>query len=263
MLLSQIVLLLERASAVERTQMTISRPGYHSGMGLDAVELVMEVEDRFNVKLADSELGRVRTVADLAALVLSRLPRPSGICPTARTFFELRRQMVTGAGVERRHVRPSTRLEILFPSGLRRSWRRLRKANPRLPRLVASSAVDTTIMWATAIGVFVSVAVVAVAWARLGAASGVVAFLLVEVAMVTLLCTSNEIGWRLPPGMETVGDVVRLIAPIEVAYGSPGERLLAQQRVLTEVRRITSQQLALPLEKVQPESDFVNDLGVG
>ncbi len=232
-------------------------------MGLDAVELVMEVEDRFNVKLADSECARVRTVADLAALVISRLPRPSGICPTARTFFELRCQMVNGAGVERRLVRPKARLQTLFPSGLQRPWRMLRKANPRLPRLVAPSAVDTAIMWATAIGVLVSVAVVGVTWARFGAAAGVVVFLLVAVAMVTLLRTSKEIGWHLPPGVETVGDVVRLIAPIGVAYGSPGERLLAQQHVLAEVRRITSQQLGLPLEKVQPDSDFVKDLGVG
>lgn len=118
-------------------------------------------------------------------------------------------------------------------------------------------------MWVTAIGVFVSVAVVGVTWARFGAAAGVVAFLLAAVAMVTFLRTSNEIGWRLPPEIETVGDVVRLIAPIEVAHGSPGERLLAQQQVLTEVRRITSQQLGLALEKIQPESDFVKDLGVG
>lgn len=232
-------------------------------MGLDAVELVIEVEDRFNVKLPDSECARVRTVADLAALVISRVPRPSGICPTAHTFFELRRQMVTGAGVERPHVRPSTRLETLYPSGLRQPWRRLRRTNPRLPRLIASSAVDTTIMWVTAIGVFVSVAVVGVTCARFGAAAGVVACLFVAIAMVALLRASNEIVWRLPPGIGTVGDVVRLIAPIQIAHGSPGEQLLAQQHVLTEVRRITSSQLGLPLENIQPESDFVKDLRVG
>jgi acyl carrier protein len=232
-------------------------------MGLDAVELVMEVEDRFNVKLADSECARVRTVADLAALVISRLPRPSGFCPTARTFFELRSQMVNGAAVERRLVRPKARLEALFPSGLRRPWRMLRKANPRLPRLVASSAVDTAMLWATALCVFSGVAVVAVIWATLGAGAGVIAFLLMALVSGFIIHASSAIGWRLPPGVETVGDVVRLIAPIEVAHGSQGERLLAQQQVLAEVRRITSQQLGLPLEKVQPESSFVKDLEVG
>ena len=43
-------------------------------MGLDLVELVMEVEEHFDVPLPDSELTQVRTVADLANLVASKLP---------------------------------------------------------------------------------------------------------------------------------------------------------------------------------------------
>lgn len=44
-------------------------------MGLDAVEIVMEIEDHFHVKLPDIELHQIRTVADLAALVVSHLPK--------------------------------------------------------------------------------------------------------------------------------------------------------------------------------------------
>lgn len=43
-------------------------------MGLDAVEIVMEIEDHFNVELPDFELHQLRTVADLAALVTRRVP---------------------------------------------------------------------------------------------------------------------------------------------------------------------------------------------
>ncbi len=43
-------------------------------MGLDLVELILETEDRFDVVLPDSDCQRVRTVADLAGLVASRLP---------------------------------------------------------------------------------------------------------------------------------------------------------------------------------------------
>jgi hypothetical protein len=35
-----------------------------------------------------------------------------------------------------------------------------------------------------------------------------------------------------------------------------------QQRVIEGVRRITAEQMGLPLEKVLPESDFVKDLGI-
>ncbi len=43
-------------------------------MGLDSVELVMEVEDEFGMKLSDQEAESVHTVADLVELVMSRRP---------------------------------------------------------------------------------------------------------------------------------------------------------------------------------------------
>jgi acyl carrier protein len=42
-------------------------------MGFDTVELVMEVEDEFDVLLSDAECGNVRNVGDLAVLVTSKL----------------------------------------------------------------------------------------------------------------------------------------------------------------------------------------------
>ncbi|WP_428388196.1 phosphopantetheine-binding protein [Mucisphaera sp.] len=38
-------------------------------MGLDAVELVMKVEEHFDVSLPERELSHARTIADLAMLV--------------------------------------------------------------------------------------------------------------------------------------------------------------------------------------------------
>ncbi len=232
-------------------------------MGLDAVELVMEVEERFNVTLPDAECWRVRTVADLAALVLSRLPRASGVCPTARAFFALRREIVASAGVERRLIRPTTRLDTVFASGLRGHWRRMRAANPRLPRLVASPAVDQAFLWTTAIVVLACVPLVGVTWGRYGAGSGAAAFAVAAGAIVLVAWASTAAGWRPPPGLETVGDMARAIAPIEPAGATPGARLIAQQQVLEEVRRITSKQLGVPLEQVRAESEFVRDLRLG
>jgi acyl carrier protein len=232
-------------------------------MGLDTVELVMEIEERFGVELPDAECAAVRTVADLAALVISRLPRSGVPCPTAHAFFELRNHIVASTRIDRRRVRPRTRITELIPSGLWRSWRALRKSNPRVPRLVATPAIDTAMVWLTGLSVLAGVGMVAVVLATHGAGAGVAAFIVVAALVLTLSVVSREIGWRLPDGVETVGDVVRLIANDGPAYGSPGERLIAQQLVLAEVRRITSEQLGLPLDKVQPESDFLKDLGAG
>jgi hypothetical protein len=232
-------------------------------MGLDGVELVMEVEDRFGVKLADSECSRVRTVADLAALVISKLPRSAGPCPTARAFFGFRALMVTRAGVERRRVRARARLDELIGQRRRWIWRELRRHERRLPRLVATSGEDRALLWVggvLALGWLMGSGVV---WGVRGAGFAIPAG---AAALGIGLVAFASIEWlfrrHFPPGLKTVGDVARVLAPIEVPEEGPGERLVVEQRVLEEVRCITARTLGIPLERVRASSDFVKDLEV-
>jgi acyl carrier protein len=45
-------------------------------MGLDTVELILRVEETFDVSLPDEDCGSIRTVGDLYRLVLLRLDLP-------------------------------------------------------------------------------------------------------------------------------------------------------------------------------------------
>ena len=42
-------------------------------MGLDGVEIVMDVEDHFGITIADGEAEQIRTVGELLALIQARL----------------------------------------------------------------------------------------------------------------------------------------------------------------------------------------------
>jgi len=236
---------------------------YDIPMGLDGVELVMEVEDRFGVRLPDAECSRIRTVADLAALVVSRLPRCGAYCPTARAFLDLRRLLVVHASIDRNRIRPKARLDWLFPHGLWRTWRRLRLHEPVIPPLIASPMTDQLMVWASG--------VLLLLWftssAALAATQPVAIALMIPLATLAVgIWAFRKVGdhlrRRLPAGIETVGDLASEIAPVEVASGTAGQQLLLQQRVLEEVRRLTAEQLGLPLEQVRPDSDFVNDLEI-
>jgi acyl carrier protein len=232
-------------------------------MGLQMVEIVLKTEHRFGVTLPDAECAKVRTVGDLGALVLSRLPAASGACPTARAFFTLRRELRKRTDAARHEIRPRTRLDALLKSGLRGHWRALRKVEPRLPRLRATDAVDKALVAALCIGVVAAAAFIAATWVRHGPLAAALALLLALVALVMLARLRQQVGWRVPPGVETVGDIARLIAPIEFARGSSDERRLTEQRVLEEIRRLTAEVLGVPLDRVCVESEFAKDLGAG
>lgn len=233
-------------------------------MGLDVVELVMEVEDHFNVRLPDSECARIRTVADLAALVIRRLPRDDGTCPTSRSFFAIRTLMVTHAGLQRKDVRPKTRLNDLFPQGSRRVWNSLRTIDQRLPRLTVHRRVDGILLVIAALSVLACPIAAGLLLAWQGASGAAPTSLIVFAAGLWMFHSLYvQFVRHFPEGLETVGDVARLITPIPMPNNSSGERLIAQQRVLEEVRVLTAQQLGLPLESVQPTSEFVKDLGAG
>jgi acyl carrier protein len=64
-------------------------------MGLDVVELVMQCEESFDVKLETDRLESMRTVGDLFELIREQLDLPAGSDaprPATRTIIPLARQ---------------------------------------------------------------------------------------------------------------------------------------------------------------------------
>ncbi len=244
----------------------VTRGLYHVGMGLDGVELIMEIEGRFGVRLKDHESQHVRTVADLAALIISKRPRTSGTCPTAHAFYEFRRLAVAHGGVPRSVVRPSTTVQEMFGNRFRASWNALRRHDRRLPRLVLSGGTDVGMLWVAGLACFAFLMGIAVIAGTSGGLAAAWSFLLLLASLMGVGAGLDALLRRhLPDEIETVGDVVHAIADGAVIPGSPngespGERLIAHQRVLEEVRRITAAQLGLPIERVTPDADFVKDL---
>ena len=170
-------------------------------MGLDLVELVMETEERFGVHLPDEECAQVRTVADLTALVISKLSTDCSVCPTSRMFYRVRCALAE-SGVPRSQIRPGTLLSDMRPLARRHVLRKLKHLDGG-PRL--------------------------------------------------------RVRHR---GAKTIADLVRVMTP-QPLPSDFSARLLAENQVLDEVRRITSEQLGIPFDRVRPDSDFVKDLGAG
>ncbi len=49
------------------------------GDALDVIELVMLLEENFNIQISDNEAERMHTVQDVYSCVASKLPQPSAV----------------------------------------------------------------------------------------------------------------------------------------------------------------------------------------
>lgn len=85
-------------------------------MGLDSVEIVMELEHEFRIRVPDDEAGRVRTIDDLVALVIRALnanddpPVLDNAHLRAIVFEKVRDIVVRVIGADPHRVVPSARL---------------------------------------------------------------------------------------------------------------------------------------------------------
>lgn len=227
-------------------------------MGMDGVEILVEVEDAFGVALDDRRVADVRTVGDLVDLVHAVAPRASQErCLSALAFWRLRAAL--GAlGVARSRVRPRTPLgEVVWSTELcasqrRAAWRRLAdELGLDLPPLVRSRALVAVITTAC-LGALVGVLLAgSPAWFAAAAAVGLA--LLLAVATRPLRGT---------PPVATVGDLARTLVVRQAARIVAPAGGFTRAQVEAIVRRIVAEHQGLPLQRVTLEARFVDDLGI-
>jgi hypothetical protein len=130
-------------------------------MGLDAVELVMAVEEKFGISITDEEATKTSTIGDLKRLVRAKLDVADGPgCLTQQAFHLIRKNATAEFGVLRASLRPDTTLETIVPQANRReSWQHFQVALgvAQLPELVRPHTVNLAITVLVLSGIVVPV----------------------------------------------------------------------------------------------------------
>ena len=92
-------------------------------MGLDTVEMIMDIEDEFGISIDDRDASRLETVGqifDHVLMLMGRDPaRKTATCASARCFYDVRRALRADRDVRPLRVRPDTTLEELVPEARR------------------------------------------------------------------------------------------------------------------------------------------------
>ncbi|WP_405567781.1 phosphopantetheine-binding protein [Polaribacter sp. Asnod6-C07] len=108
-------------------------------MGLDSVELLMSVEDKFGIQIEDSEAEKIYTVQNFVDSVYSKIiTNPNDKCLTQIVFYRIRKA-VRNLKLTDKEIKPDTKItELLSQTELKENWHLLKtEIGLELPELVA------------------------------------------------------------------------------------------------------------------------------
>ncbi len=239
-------------------------------MGLDTVELVMEMERAFGITIPDEEAEKIQTVGQAHRYIVAMLseqpgPEPGPACLTAAMFYRLRRQLMGCLRVERPRIRPDSALEDLFSKrGRRSAWQRLEEAlGWRLPGLVRPHW--TWLVWGVPAVGFLAAEVVA--WGRLGGFAGEALFALLISSVMGLVLLGYAAEWLTRPfatGLPAYDFRGLIMLVLKVNLGTfrmNNPHGWTGADVWQVLVAIIAEQMGYPPERITESTSFVYDLG--
>ncbi len=232
-------------------------------MGLDAVELVIDVEEAFDIRISDERAEQILTVGNLYDVILKMAPSnntPNSVCLSAGTFRLIRRSLCDDLHLDAVRLRPGDSIESSFPRlERRRLWRELQESlDLRLPTLVRPFWL---VLLLTLIACTCAIAVGIYSSRRIGIAFPVglataigVGFVLTTLSRPSAKCFSSS--------LTTYRDLTN--AAITRNYAVLATRLEAWDStdVWNVLKEIIVERLGVKPESVTRDASFVEDLGL-
>jgi acyl carrier protein len=231
-------------------------------MGLDAVELVIEVEQAFSIKIPDDEAVRMLTPGDVHEYILAntKMANNSSVCLSAVAFYSLRRAAKSLGVRDRLRPRDST-TRMIPDSNVRGFWANLQNAAQlKLPRLrrpawMVAASSGVAILSAACFGYAV--------YRSTDSEFAMVVSALTAVAVTGFLLGVITIPFAILPS-KNVGTLRGLAeAVLGLNFQTLAERSNGahSRDIWIALRAIIVEQLGVSPEMVTPSASFVNDLG--
>ncbi len=234
-------------------------------MGLDAVEIIMQVEDVFDISLEDADLVRLSCPRDLIDTIMDKvaLTAPSG-CLTQCAFDLARAALLKQVPLSRREVVPSARLADLVPRQSRASVMESISAELNvgpLPALQRPQALlQLSALVAIVLGVVTGVALHE-SVPDLGGFSAFLAGLAVAVLVqASVWVFTFPLCTDFPAIIRTAGDLARWVAARKPDLAGPKHGGWTREQVAGRVREIIVEQLGCA--GAYDEDTALRDLGM-
>ena len=230
-------------------------------MGLEFVELIMEVEDSFGIQISNDQAAELQTVGDLYALVLEKtrvVQRKPNRGVTAATFYELRKKLITLSS-NMSSIRPSTEIPIVFPWHRRRmlSKRLSQEMGLRFPALCRPG-------WLTLIGYcVVTCLTVSVFYSQIPAGivlsvARTISICLISCALFLLLTRPFAVDFDIKTN--TIRGLVERLVALNFAKLSQQFSTWNATDIWCVLQKIIAQQINVDKKTITPDANFLSDL---
>lgn len=232
-------------------------------MGLDSVELLVEIEDQFEIEITNLEAEQIYTVGDCFEIILQKLKKQKiqeisrlDKCKSQKIFYKLRREVSDTQGYPFKLITPKTELEKIFRKQNRKqNWKLFSKQiDLKIPDLERPEWIEKLIT-------------------RTGITLGIVIFLI-------SICTLNWIFlilWMLLPFYwvlafaitKKLANQIRLKDMRELVEGvlslnyKTFEFLkTSKQGIFWMLRGIIAEKVGVPISEIKYEARIRDDLGI-
>jgi acyl carrier protein len=245
-------------------------------VGLETVEIVMEVEKTFGISLPDSRAAAIRTVGELHECIVKILGRENDNGQLADTVrADLQRALASVRKTTASPVDANAQLSTLFPYfGRKRAWRQLEKAvDLPLPPLVRPHLLSTIVtVAAIPVGwIFALLAIGPFIPPRPADRSGwllpilmlILGYLSIFVFWLVGRCLTAPFSAFFPRKLRTIGELSQAILQRHYGRVVKREQGFNRDEVWCILQAIVARVLGIDCTKVTPEARFVEDLGAG
>ena len=226
------------------------RDGLESAMGLDAVEIVISVEERFGIAISDEEATACVTPGHLVELVRAKVENGlEGNCVSRQAFHRIRSALIESGALAREGIRPETAIPIpRAPSEQKVFWENLQaKTGAKTwPSLERPKWLRVSILVLTIAGVVASMGLVSPIHLALTP--------LPPLLMLWILLRATESFQRcIPRRFATVRSLVQFVETASSIHWTRAE-------IAAAVKEIICEQIGLHEEDYREDLHFIHDL---
>ncbi|WP_426431459.1 phosphopantetheine-binding protein [Winogradskyella sp. HB-48] len=196
-------------------------------MGLDSVELLMSVEERFGIQIEDSEAEKIYTVQNFVDSVYDKIiTNPNEKCLTQIVFYRMRKAFQI-LKLTDKEIKPETKIsELLTQTELKEKWHLLKtEIGLELPELVALDFNPN-------LGSHVKIFGIKTIKRTTPVSSGTI---------------RNLIDWTIALNQEKLIDIEKVTSKYEI------ERIIIG---------IINRNMGIPISEIKLEHSITNDLGI-